>query len=525
MSPHSEHPEKLADAIADCRARAKTDPAARNELIDLLREAGRLQEAEKECRSLITLQPDHVGARIALGGLLIDLQRPVAAEAELTQALTYPVAAAAKAAIHTLLGLAQRRQRRDAEALQNYDLAYGLDPGQAELEMHRGEALQNLRRYEEAIAAYRRALDREPRNPGIHRCYNDLLYRLGGRDDYLKSYDRAPRTADLLLGKGHFLNYEKRFADAYEVFWEALMREPGHAGALLGAVESLRGLERYDEAAAALDALIQRRRGGEPRLLSRAAEVALLRRQPDKAAMLCEQGLRTAPYDQSCLVGLSLAWRMMGDERDEALSRYDRYIRAFDLKAPDGFSSMADFNAELSAYLDRLHPGTREYPNQSLRGGTQTPDHIFGAGHELVDRLERRISEAVLDYIAGLEGDAAHPFVSRRSHAFQYRGSWSSRLGAEGFHVNHIHPQGWISSCYYVSVPNVTKDTRHRQGWIKFGEPGLDVGLANPIRLVIQPVPGRLVLFPSFLWHGTVPVKDQGIRTTVAFDVVPKSEG
>lgn len=525
LSPHSEHREKLEDAIAACRVRAKADPAARNELIDLLREAGRLQEAEKECRSLITLQPDHVGVRIALGGLLIDLQQPVAAEAELSEALTYTSPAAAKAAIYTLLGLAQRRQRRDAEALQNYDLAYDFNPGQPELEMHRGEALQNLKRYEDATAAYRRALDREPRNPGIHRCYNDLLYRLGGMDDYLKSYDRVPRTADLLLGKGHFLNYERRFAEAYEAFLEALMREPGHAGAVLGAVESLRGLERYDDAAAALDALIQQRGGGEPQLLSRAAEVALLRRQPDKAAMLCEQGLRIAPYDQSCLVGLSLAWRIMGDERDEALSRYDRYIRAFDLKAPDGFSSMADFNAELSSYLDRLHPGTREYPNQSLRGGTQTPDHIFDAGHDLIDRLERRISEAVQDYIAGLEGDATHPFVSRRSRAFQYRGSWSSRLGAEGFHVNHIHPQGWISSCYYVSVPNVTKDTRHRQGWIKFGEPGLDVDLANPIRLVIQPVPGRLVLFPSFMWHGTVPVKDEGIRTTVAFDVVPKSEG
>lgn len=526
MSPHGQqHHATLEDAIAACRARRKddpADPAPHSELIDLLRDAGRLEEAEKECRALLERHPDHAGAAIALGGLLIDLQRPAAAEAALRKALAVPASRAAKAAIHTLLGLAQRRQRHDAEALQNYDLAYGLNPSQPELEIHRAEALQNLKRYEDAIAAYRRALNREPRNPNAHRCYNDLLYRLARTDDYLKSYDRAPRTAELLLGKGHFLNHEKRFADAYDAFCEALMREPGHAGAVLGAVESLRGLNRYDDAAAALDILLQSG-ADHAQILSRAAEVALLRHEPDKAAALCERGLDTAPYDQSCLMGLSLAWRMMGDERDEALSRYDRYIRAFDLKPPEGFSSMADFNAELSTYLDRLHPGTRGYPHQSLRGGTQTPDHIFGAGHELIDRLERRISEAVQDYIAGLEGDAAHPFVSRRARAFQYRGSWSSRLGAQGFHVNHIHPQGWISSCYYVSVPDVTKDTRHRRGWIKFGEPALDVDLANPIRLVIQPVPGRLVLFPSYMWHGTVPIADDAIRTTIAFDVVPKS--
>lgn len=68
-----------------------------------------------------------------------------------------------------------------------------------------------------------------------------------------------------------------------------------------------------------------------------------------------------------------------------------------------------------------------------------------------------------------------------------------------------------------------TKRWWARQGWIKFGEPGFDVGLSNPIRRMIQPVPGRLVLFPSFMWHGTVPFTDDARRTTIAFDVVPQS--
>jgi predicted 2-oxoglutarate/Fe(II)-dependent dioxygenase YbiX len=34
----------------------------------------------------------------------------------------------------------------------------------------------------------------------------------------------------------------------------------------------------------------------------------------------------------------------------------------------------------------------------------------------------------------------------------------------------------------------------------------------------IEPVPGRLVLFPATLWHGTTPF-DRGERLTVAFDV------
>jgi hypothetical protein len=184
---------------------------------------------------------------------------------------------------------------------------------------------------------------------------------------------------------------------------------------------------------------------------------------------------------------------------------------------------MEDFNAELNAWLDSVHPKTREYLNQSLRGGTQTPDQIFGRGHDLVEKIRTRIDQAVARYIAGLKEDDSHPFLARRARDFRYSGSWSSRLRDCGFHVNHIHPQGWISSCYYVAVPKAVEDVAERQGWIKFGEPAFKVTLKDPIRRAIQPRPGRLVLFPSYMWHGTVPFHDAQARTTIAFDVVPKA--
>jgi hypothetical protein len=41
------------------------------------------------------------------------------------------------------------------------------------------------------------------------------------------------------------------------------------------------------------------------------------------------------------------------------------------------------------------------------------------------------------------------------------------------------------------------------------------------IRRTIQSRPGTLVLFPSYLWHGTIPFHAEQTRTTIAFDVVP----
>jgi len=64
------------------------------------------------------------------------------------------------------------------------------------------------------------------------------------------------------------------------------------------------------------------------------------------------------------------------------------------------------------------------------------------------------------------------------------------------------------------------KSEKEQQGWIKFGEPSFDAGLSP--RRAIQPLPGRLVLFPSYMWHGTIPFHDASPRVTIAFDAVPR---
>ena len=128
----------------------------------------------------------------------------------------------------------------------------------------------------------------------------------------------------------------------------------------------------------------------------------------------------------------------------------------------------------------------------------------------------------MLAYIAAMKEDARHPLYRRRGREMEYSASWSSRLHDCGFHTNHVHPKGWISSCYYVALPDAVADAEGKQGWIKFGEPDFDAGLAGPDPPHDPAAGGPLVLFPSYMWHGTVPFRSQDARTTIAFDVVPR---
>jgi tetratricopeptide (TPR) repeat protein len=485
------------------------------------RKLGQRQEAQNTYRKLLRIQPENVDAYLALSSALAETGQFAEAEAPLRRALQYARDPKAQAAIHNNLAIALSSQNKHAEALDALERTQALAPDMPSLDQRRIDRLFQLGRYEDCLQLYQKLLDQHPADALLHQAYNSLLYRLGHKDAYLTSFDRAPQTREILLTKAGMLMMEKRAAEMQEIFNTLLTRDPLDPEAQAGWASSLMISGRYAEAVTAFEA-VTKRRGAGAAIFSSAAGAAILAGDPQKAEYFCQQGLRHNPYDQSCLAILGTSWRLQDNEQDEALNRYDSLIRVFDLKAPEGFSSMESFNAELSAYLDQLHPRTSAYLEQSLEGGTQTEGCIFGAGHVLVEKLRARIEETVSSFIADLPADDTHPFLARRSRNFRYAGAWSSRLCDQGFHVNHLHPDGWISSCYYVAVPRETDDPETRNGWIKFGEPSYGVPLKNAIRRAVQPVPGRLVLFPSYMWHGTIPLRAPSARTTIAFDAVPQ---
>ena len=515
---------RLDDAIAAYRAALAQEPAQAETWLELggvLKRAGRGGEAENIYRAILARAPDYIPARLTLSALLLEAQRYGEAEAIVRDGLKSPAPAMLAGVLHNNLGLALRGQRRHAEALEHLEKAQALNPSLPGIDLLRAETLQELQRFDDALALFESLIARQPDLPVWHRSYNDLLYRLDRHEQALKSYDRAPATRDLLLDKAYFLSHAGRAEETLGVYRELFARDRNDTVASAGIATALLGLKRYDEAAAAFD-LALAQGTADPDVYSCAAAVALRRNDPEKAVALCDRALAIAPHSQPALAALSVALRTLGDARDEILNGYDTLIQVFDLEPPAGFSSMDAFNAELCGYLETLHPNARKFHNQTLREGTQTNGDLFGAGHDLVERLQIRIRETLDRYIAELKDDPHHPFLSRRSRDIRYSGSWSSRLGDQGFHVNHTHPKGWISSCYYAGVPDVVQDQDQRQGWIKFGESAFDnLREKNPPRRTVQPAPGRLVLFPSYMWHGTNPFHAPTPRTTIAFDVVP----
>ena len=231
------------------------------------------------------------------------------------------------------------------------------------------------------------------------------------------------------------------------------------------------------------------------------------RAAPPEAATLAE-ATASEPGGEGAWPYLATAWALTGNPRLDWLFGAPELVGVYDLGPP---------SPALAAALRALHHTRVEPPEQSLRGGTQTDGDVLLREEPPIVALRAAIEAAVTAHVAQLPPpDPTHPVLSRPRARQRFAGSWSVRLGNAGFHVNHVHPKGWLSSAYYVAVPEAAAP----QGWLKLGEPPADLGLALAPFRRIEPKPGRLVLFPSILWHGTEPFP-AGERLSVAFDMVP----
>ena len=486
-------------------------------------EARQFTEAEAAFRRCLELDPKDATAWLALGNVHKRQERFAEAGDCYRRALEQrPDYAEA----HHNLGVCLRMQNEPRAALDHYDKARGLGLDRAELHHNRANAFADLRDMNEAVSAYRAALERNPLDAASHRNLNSLLWQQGRVDEYLESYRAAiaqhRNAANLQFAYAIALNQQERYEEAERVLLEALGPNRSSSALVSLLAYTLENEGRWDESLK-LHAAAVNMPGSVPDHRISYARALLARGRPDEALVQAKAGAAQMPHNQRALAYLGLCWRLLGDERDALLNDYENLVRVYDVPVPAGFGSTAEFNARLNEVLGEFHFATQHPPEQTLRGGTQTAGNLFVQREPEIRGLVEGLRACIADYIRSMPYDPQHPLLSRRSNDFAFATSWSVRLRRAGYHTMHMHPFGWISSAYYVDIPPEIEASDAAGGGLKFGEPDIDLGEHGKARRQIQPAVGRLVLFPSYMWHGTVPFDSDRARTTVAFDVVPRS--
>jgi len=235
----------------------------------------------------------------------------------------------------------------------------------------------------------------------------------------------------------------------------------------------------------------------------------------------CEILLARAPDDQYFIALQTTALRLLGDARYGQLCDYRKLVLPLDISPPPPWKNLPGFLTDLTASLNRVHdPNGHALLFQSLRHGTETTRDLTRSTDRAVRGLFEAFAEPIARYLEHI-GKGTDALRRRNGGRWRFNGSWSVRLRDRGFHMSHVHPRGWISSAFYVALPDVMAEAATDEGVLSFGKPGILTTPPLEPEYTVRPTPGMLVLFPSYFWHGTVPFQGPQFRLTVAFDAVP----
>lgn len=513
----------LEQAIARYRAALQIDANFRPARLALTRALCRSGQGEAACeqaRALLQSDRNDTEAWNALGNAERLNGRPEAAERAFRTALELaPGYVVARHNLGALLG----QQDRSEEALVELDRAVADGIRGLEIDLNRAGTLIALGRLDEAEALLQQTADTTPESVEAQTLLARLRF-MRGRDDYAAVYAAAvedhPHNPLLAIGYSRVLRGAGAFATARQaVSRRAHQSDDPRLLAELAAIALDTG--QYADALAMTQQALER----EPDSLAfgdLAIDVLVCNGQLEEARERIAEARQRAPLNQWYVAMQATVARLLGDPLYTELYDYDRFVRCYDLDTPDGWSSLQSFHADLAQALDKRHRFASQPLDQSLRNGTQTARGLLGDPDPTIRALLRELRAVVEQYLVDIGHDAAHPFLGRNQGAFEFSGCWSVRLQHGGYHLNHVHPEGWISSAYYVDVPPEVADAQARPGWIQFGQPRFPLPGADAERY-LQPRPGRLVLFPSYLWHGTTPTVGRDARLTVAFDAIPRA--
>ena len=453
--------------------------------------------------------------------------------------------------LHHILSLALDQQRKYQEAATSYRNALRLQPNTPDLIFNLAIVLTQLNQFDEAEAAYRQAIKLNPSffeahgnlgtllqrqgkldeaisnyqaglriNPQDARAYFNLgtVFRDKGLlDDAVNSYQNAiklfPSYTDAYNNLGETLRDQGNMPDAIKHYQHALNLNPNHPQANYNMAEFLYLAKRYDEAIPYFET--SKLDDWEDRILYCLYKAERFEDFKLRRDNIISQQPHTAPF----LATLSTHYSINFNEEDP----YNFCKNGFDFVHHNAIPELAAGSPLLKSLLNDIHTADiAERKQARLTNGRQSAGNLFKrpeASFRTLGELVKREFAHYKNKFANADCELILSFPNE----LEFTSSWYVKM-QQGGHLNgHIHEIGWISGAVYLAIPETENE---EEGAFEYGTHGDDYPQKHqnfPTKY-IKPVVGDIVLFPSSLFHRTIPFNANQERICIAFDLKPQTE-
>ena len=470
----------LTDAALALREYIKLSPKdeeAINDLGVLLYENGQLQEAEQAYKESLHLNPKNENALSNLGIIQKGTGRLKDAELSYRKALTV---SPRFANAHNNLGNVLRELERPEEAKESFLQAISCDAAYIDAHFNLGVLLHEYGDFDESEISLRNAIKLDDNHAEAHSSLGNTLKELGKLAEAEASYTKAialrPGHTDALQNRGLLFFEKKDYAAALEDF-----NKSNSEASSAYALAALYALGRTED--------IYRR------LKSRQKE--------DK------YNLRVAAFSSF----------FSNVNKKETANEF--CSNPLDLIYFSNISAHFDEHESFSEGVIQELRGienTWEPNNKTTNKGFQSKAHvnIFENEATQIKRLESIITSELDSFHSKFKNNSC-TLIKEWPANYRLRG-WYVILNQLGYQDLHIHPSGWLSGVIYLKVvPSLTRN----EGSIEFGLDSSHYSHIKSPKFIYEPKLGDIVLFPSSLYHKTIPFTTDAERIIVSFDLKP----
>lgn len=219
----------VQETVARAKDAVKADPSAANYdyLARALSRANQPKEARQALQKAVSLDPAYAPSSLLMARLLMDRGKTDAAEILTRRVLEK---APDSAAGNELLGRILLKQGKAADSETILTAAIKHNSRDARLQWALADTQSVLKRYEEALKHYRRAIKLDPDQLRIRMCLVQTLMAMGKQDqaaaEALTVVDKQPDSADVRFMAASALHELGRLDEAITQYREALVIDP-----------------------------------------------------------------------------------------------------------------------------------------------------------------------------------------------------------------------------------------------------------------------------------------------------------
>ena len=408
------------------------------------------------------------------------------------------------------LGIAKKEAKRFHEAEECYQTAIKVDPNNAESYHNLGILKLETAELAEAEKYFRKAIELRPTYSEAYLNLGIVLAELGNLQaakttfEKITVFDPTYPRAYALLGKTHFsLGNE---AESIKFLEKALELDSGDIEACreLGALSM--GKKDYTRAASLYS---------RSTILANSVECLKCYFHIDT-----EEKFLPKLFDHINNNSINAS---IGALVDSFNRKYECAIenpfcnRAQKYSVNINLNNFLDFEKKIrEPVYEALRSKKLTYRSQGLlTNGKQTAGNIFNL--DLIRNTEiETVIRSELDKYRRKFFQVEEGLFRNWPEKYTLRG-WLVRMEEGGNLSPHIHPHGWLTGSIYINVPS-PKTNYEGDLIISRGE---NFTPNSEDSLILEVSTGHICLFPSSLYHHTLPFKGEEERIVLAFDVVP----